>query len=213
MIRLGVVGLLLGLTLIGCSPERQISSAPPTASTPADASTIESFPKAMRIASLGVNSTDGWLPLGLKADESIEVPPLSEPMRLGWYCPGRSPEHPKAYCQAPLPGESGPSVVLGHVNAGGHNGIFVKLAKVKKGAKIEIDRSDNRTFTFSVDKVQIIAKAAFPSEAVYGFSSKPVLRLVTCGPGALQTLPNGQRSYLNQTIVFASLVSVRPTKA
>lgn len=210
MIRLTVVGLLLGLTLVGCGFGQQPATTP--IPPPSSQTTIASFPTALRIPSIGVNETDGWQPLGLQADGTIEVPPVTKPMQLGWYCPGRDATHPTANCGAPLPGESGPAVVLGHVNGNGHNGVFAKLAKVKKDAKVEIDRSDNRTLTFTVDRVQVILKAKFPSADVYGYSSKPVLRLITCGPGPLHRTADGSRSYDNQTIVYATLTSIRPTK-
>ena len=40
--------------------------------------------------------------LGLNADQTIQVPPVEQPMQAGWYD------------KAPTPGEIGPAVILGH---------------------------------------------------------------------------------------------------
>lgn len=163
-------------------------------------------PTALRIPSIKVDASD-WQMVGVDKDQAIEVPSVKTPQKLGLYCP--TWKATKETCGAPIPGARGPAVVLGHVNGGGKNGVFAHLAEVKSGDVVEIDRSDNRTVRFRVDRVQIVKKSEFPSKSVYSDTSGAELRLITCGGGdnRLETLPDGTRSYVNQTIVFASLTT------
>ncbi len=55
---------------------------------------------------LGVNRSV-LVPLGLNPDHTIQVPPLAAPAKLGLYSHG------------PQPGDRGPGVILGHINASG----------------------------------------------------------------------------------------------
>jgi len=138
-------------------------------------------------------------------DGTLGVPPLSSPRMIGWYK------------QAPVPGDTAVgkypqvverSVLVGHINANHVQGAFADLAKVKVGAEFDVLRSDGQTATFKVSKVLIVAKSAFPTATVYGGAKGPELVAITCGPGDLDT---AQHNYLQQTIVFAKLVSLKPT--
>ncbi len=121
------------------------------------------------------------------------------------------------YRQSPVPGDAAVgkypqvverSVLVGHINANHVQGAFAELSKVKVGSEISVLRSDAQTATFKVTKVLIIAKSAFPTEQVYGHASGAELVAITCGPGDLDT---EQHNYLQQTIVFAKLVTLKPT--
>jgi len=200
------------VVLTGCDLGGAYSSVPAELAAPGGAQPLPATvpaapgvtPTALRIPSIKVNASD-WQMVGVDKDQAIEVPSVKTPQKLGLYCP--TWKATKETCGAPIPGARGPAVVLGHVNGGGKNGVFAHLAEVKPGAVVELDRSDGKTVRFRVDRVQIIAKKAFPTKDVYSDTAGSELRLVTCGPGALETLPNGQRSYVQQTIVFASLVT------
>ena len=54
-----------------------------------------------------------------------------------------------------------------------------------------------------VTKVDKVSKSAFPTEAVYGPTSDPELRLLTCG-GAFD---QAAHSYVDNVIVYAKLVT------
>lgn len=58
------------------------------------------------------------------------------------------------------------------------------------------------TATFSVDGVQEVAKATFPSGMIYGNTRYPGLRLITCG-GPFDT---ATRQYLDNIVVYTHLV-------
>ena len=202
---LGAV-VLLGL-LAGCGPgkfadEGAPLSVGPSATDQPPASTAGVFPIGLRVPVIGLDS-HAFMQVGLNADKSMEVPPLSQPKLVGWFklspVPGES-----ALC--PFAGGKGcvqPSVLGAHVNANGVQGAFAKLSQVKVGAAIEVDRSDGKTAVFKVTKTKIFAKAAFDTAAVYG-GSGPSLVLLTCGPGAVV-----RGSYLNQTVVWATLVTLK----
>jgi hypothetical protein len=225
MIKALLAILLLGSALVGCSPATgQQDQLPGSAlNDPADPLRL-SEPRAIRIPSIKVDYTDDWAPLGIQgaqrfpnsqdktvvpvtsAKGEIEVPALDKPMQPGWFCPTGSP-----VCGAPTPGDLGPAVVLAHINGKGKQGLFAKLADIKKKDTVEIDRSDGETARFEVYEVQILKKKTFPTQKVYGDTTGPELRLITCGPGKLVTLPDGTRSYENQTIIYAKLLEIKPT--
>ena len=206
---LGAV-LLLGL-LGACGPGKFADESAPlnvgapltSSDAPPPASSAGVIAMGMRIPSIGLNNHT-FMQVGLVGGE-LEVPPLSQPGLVGWYK------------DSPIPGESAlcsfdngkgcvQRTVLGaHINANGVQGAFAKLAQVKVGAIVEVDRSDQKTAVFKVTKTKVFLKTSFPTAEVYG-GSGPSLILLTCGPGAVV-----KGSYLNQTAVWADLVTVKPT--
>jgi LPXTG-site transpeptidase (sortase) family protein len=195
--------LLTGLLLGACGDD----AAPPAAggggSTPSAGATAsaatgekkdaapmpKSLPQTIKIPKLGVTAPVSQL--GLRPDRRIEEPPLSRPNLVGWYKLG------------PTPGEAGPSVMLGHVDANKRAAVFYRLKDLKQGDQIQVERQDGTTATFSVTRLQDVDKDAFPHKKVFGealdYSS---LRLVTCG-GAFDTATG---HYKNNLIVYAKLV-------
>jgi len=59
---------------------------------------------------------------------------------------------------------------------------------------------------FAIDRVKQHPKDRFPTERVYGDTSLPTLRLITCGG----EFDGSSGHYLDNVIVFASLVRARP---
>lgn len=145
-------------------------------------------PTAIRIPAIAVSSRD-VIPVGRNADHTLQVPPLSKVGELGWYR------------FSPVPGAMGPSVVLAHVDQQGHHGLFWSLGQLGVGGVVEIDRSDGQTATFRVTQNITVPKADFDAEAqaVYGNTPGPELRLITCS------------GLTSQEVVFANLISLRPT--
>ncbi len=146
-----------------------------------------STPVRLDIPSIGAES--GLVPLGLQSDGSVAVPPVSQPRQAGWYRNG------------PTPGQVGPSVVLGHVDGNHKKGIFYDLDKVKAGQEVDIARADGKTARFRVRAVDQVPKDEFPTQAVYGNTTKPELRLITCGG----SFNRAERSYRDNVIVYADL--------
>jgi sortase family protein len=144
-------------------------------------------PVAMSIPALSVTG-----PLEeLVADPMTgELAAPTDPSRAGWYAAGV------------VPGDLGPAVIGGHVDARRGPGVFFRLRTLRPGDLVDVTRSDGRTVRFSVIAVALYPKDKFPTEAVYGPTSGPELRLVTCG-GAFD---RSARSYDDNVVVDAALV-------
>jgi sortase (surface protein transpeptidase) len=196
--RFAVAMAALGAVLVtgcGTSGDSQPVSGAPTSeqlappveavAEPAEPAEIAE-PSEIEIPRIGAHST--LVGLNLNDNDTVEVPPVTEPMQAGWFTGG------------PKPGEPGPAVILGHVNGNGHPGIFAKLHELKPGDEIVISKTDGSKGKFVVRKVEQIAKNQFPTEAVYGDTSGPELRLITCGG----TFDKAARSYRDNVIVYAS---------
>ncbi|MCX4775334.1 sortase domain-containing protein [Streptomyces sp. NBC_01264] len=85
-------------------------------------------------------------------------------------------------------------------------GVFYRLRELQPGAQIKTVRADGSTAVFTVTKSQVYPKSQFPSDAVYGATSTPQLRLVTC------TVPAGPAGsgYRDNLVVYAALASATP---
>nr|WP_242613161.1 class F sortase [Herbihabitans rhizosphaerae] len=188
--------LLLLFSLIACgsddtSPHDAGTSqaAPGETTQPGSAHTTlpRSDPAWIDVPSIGAHSS--LVPTGVNADRTIEVPPVTQPMQASWY------KH------SPTPGEIGPSIILGHVNGNGQNGVFWRLHEMKPGAEVHIGRQDHSVATFVVDRVEQIPKKHFPTDKVYGSTASPQVRLITCGGEYDKTA----RSYRDNWIVYGTL--------
>jgi hypothetical protein len=168
-------------------PAPQQSPAPRPETPPVAAGMAASDPVSVDIPKIGAKST--LVPLGLNADNTVEVPPVSRPMQAGWYSYG------------PTPGEVGPSVILGHVDGNKRKGIFYRLKEMVPGDRISVARKDGSTANFVVTKVDQVAKDDFPTDAVYDNTVDPELRLITCGG----SFDRAAHNYRDNIIVFASL--------
>lgn len=182
---------LLGLALsAGCAAQQPTPAGAPSAAPgvtsevhagmPAAAPTAIDIPKIAARSSL--------VPLGLNADRTIEVPPVGKPQQAGWYRYG------------PTPGEVGPAVILGHVDGNKQLGIFYRLKELAPGDQVSVSRVDGSTARFVVTEVEQIDKDVFPSDAVYGDTPDPELRLITCGG----SFDHAAHSYRDNIIVFAA---------
>lgn len=145
---------------------------------------------ALRVPSLGIDAPVIGVRVG--ADRQLETPPLDKPRLVGWYQDG------------PSPGETGTAIAVGHRDTRSGAAVFAALAQVHPGARIEVRRADGRTAVYTVDRVRIFDKDRFPDKEVYGPSSRPELRVLTCG--GLFTRRTG---YSSNVVVFAHLAATR----
>jgi len=95
-----------------------------------------------------------------------------------------------------------PSLLLGHVDSVTGSSVFYDIKELTRGELVEVIRADGKPATFSVDGVQEVAKATFPSAEIYGNTRYPELRLITCG-GPFDT---ATRQYLDNIVVYTHLV-------
>jgi len=168
------------------SGERPALLRPPAAA-PGAAAAAPVRPVAVSIPALSVAG-----PLEeLVADaDTGELAAPADPARAGWYAAGV------------VPGDQGPAVIGGHVDSRSGPGVFFRLRTLRPGDLVDVTRSDGRTVRFSVIAVALYPKDRFPTEAVYGPTSGPELRLVTCGG----TFDRSARSYDDNVVVDAALV-------
>lgn len=170
------------------SVETEVAGGAPSPSAPPVDPAPLSVANPVRVSVPSVGIDAALIPLGLAADGSMEVP---EDFGLaGWYVDG------------PEPGEPGASVVVGHVDSYTGPAVFFPLRDVAPGDPIEVALADGSVQRFVVDAVEQHRKDAFPTEAVFGATEVPTLRLVTCGG----TFDQQARSYLDNVVVFATQV-------
>ncbi|WP_243795081.1 class F sortase [Saccharopolyspora gloriosae] len=188
------------LALSGCSAAGQeidLAPQPPavTSASPAGEQLPklpESTPDWLDVPDIDAHST--LLPLGLNDDRTVAVPSVHEPMQAGWYRYG------------PTPGETGPAVILGHVNGDGQDGIFARLHQLGSGDEIRVGREDGTVARFTVTRMDQVPKDRFPTDEVYGDTTEPELRLITCG-GAFD---DAAGSYRDNIIAYATFTGVVP---
>ena len=202
-----MVGLLAAALLVGCGPDKPPASWSAALESPGAHPAPASHgaaPTALRIPSINLDSAKvsgkSWLPLGLESDGTMKVPDVHDPTRFGWYCPKGRPS-----CGAPFPGDVGGSVIVSHVNGGGHKGGFYDLRKVKIGDTIEVDTADGHTQVFRTSQALVVRKQSFPIATVWGESDHSRLSLITCG-GELDAV---HHNYLDQVIVVSEYVTTR----
>jgi hypothetical protein len=135
------------------------------------------FPVAMDIPAIDAVANP-LEPLELDYKDELEVPPVDQPWKAGWFVDGVRP------------GDDGPAVIAAHVNGPVYDslgrrfsipGLFYQLHNLKPGDQVHILRSDDSEVTFEVYGLEKYSKDAFPTEKVYGNTKGPELRLITCG--------------------------------
>jgi len=159
----------------------------PIAAVPAQAAAQVAEPVSLVIPSIGV--TSALVHLGLTSSGALQVPPTTSV--AGWYT------------GSPRPGSIGSAVIAGHIDSVTGPGIFFRLSRLRRGDRVYVKRADGTLAVFEVTEVQMYAKDAFPTAAVYGAVPDPELRLITCGG----TFDYTTRSYLSNTVVYAKEIS------
>jgi len=175
----------------GSSEQGSPTPAAPSAAAKPVHALARSVPVTLRVPAIGVDTP--VMRLGLAADGTVQVPPITAHDRAGWYR------------YSPTPGRTGPSVILGHVTVGAYgDGVFRHLARLRTGNRIDVGLENGTTAVFAVTEVRTVAKTDFPSDEVYGNVDRPELRLITCGGTRTGT------GYLDNVIVFAALTAASP---
>lgn len=154
-------------TPTSAAANKPAASSPAAAKKKLPAVLRASAPVSLSIPAIGVQSE--LLALGLRENKSLRVPPDGPGAPASWYN------------GSPTPGERGPAVLLGHVNAvGGGPGVFADLRNLKPGVPVIVKRADGSTATFSVYRAAEYRKNDFPTLEVYGNTAGAELRLITC---------------------------------
>jgi hypothetical protein len=163
-----------------------VPTGPIVAPPPAAAAKVPS-PVSLTIPLIGVKTN--LITLGLAPGGSMQVPPLSATV-AGWFT------------GSPRPGAVGSSIIVGHIDHVGRHGVFYRLAKLRRGNDVFVQRADGTTAEFRVTEVQRYLKDHFPTQTVYGPTPDAELRLITCG-GAFDSATG---HYLSNIVVYATQV-------
>ncbi|KFZ83456.1 peptidase C60 [Amycolatopsis sp. MJM2582] len=190
--RVVAAALVLSLALTGCGtdePAAPAAAAPSESAPPVVKPYNGTRPTNVKIPKIGAESSLVTVAVG--KDGKMSVPSAKNPMQAAWYR------------LSPVPGDVGPSILLGHVDGNKQPGIFYKLKDVNPGDEVLVERSDGKNLKFVVEKKDQVPKDQFPEEAVYGNTDKPQLRLITCGG----VFDKEEHSYKDNIIVYANLVA------
>ena len=160
-------------------------AAPPQSAEPAPVAR----PVSLTIPLIGVQTR--LMTLGLAADGTMQVPPLSSASVAGWYT------------GSPRPGAVGSAIIVGHVDSHKGPAVFDRLDELRPGDDVYVKRADGTTVKFRVTSRQTYLKDHFPTQTVYGPTPDAELRLITCG-GAFDYATG---HYLSNTVVYATEVS------
>ncbi|MFG2337201.1 class F sortase [Streptomyces yangpuensis] len=191
--------VLLCAALTGCGTAGSDAPPPKTAAPPAVTPTSApaapvaaaplpaSAPVRVRIPAAGVDASP-VLELGLAADGTVEVPSVADGDKIGWYTKGVTP------------GETGPAVLIGHFDTARGPAVLRDVSRVRTGAEITVSRADGTTAVFRVRELEQVDKDRFPTAKVYGDTTRPELRVITCG-GEIR---DGHRP--DNIILYADLV-------
>ena len=144
-------------------------------------------PVSLTIPLIGVNTQ--LVTLGLASSGALQVP--SSTSVAGWYT------------GSPRPGAIGSAIIVGHIDSISGPGVFFRLSELRAGDKIYVKRADGTLVEFRVTSVRTYPKDQFPTQAVYGPTPDPELRLITCG-GAFDYATG---HYLSNIVVYATEVS------
>jgi sortase (surface protein transpeptidase) len=129
--------------------------------------------------------------LGLTSSGAVGVPSLNTPFLTSWYNRG------------PTPGSAGAAVIFGHVDSAAVGpAVFYRIGDLLPGDLVYVTLKDGHTALFRVYSAALYSKAEFPDNTIYGYTSWPSLRLVTCGG----QFDNATGHYLSNTVVFAQYV-------
>jgi hypothetical protein len=180
--------LLLSLALTGCG-----SGGGTTAQAPAPTSVSVTKPydklRPTEVRIPKINAGSSLIAVGIGRDGRLAVPSVAQPMQAAWYR------------FSPVPGDVGPSIILGHIDGNHQPGIFYHLADLGPGDEILVSRSDGKDVKFVVDHKIEVPKDQFPAEAIYGNTDKAQLRLITCGG----VFDHAAHSYVDNVVVYADL--------
>jgi sortase (surface protein transpeptidase) len=182
------------------APTTAAPSTPPAATAPAQPAADQppevalalgaSRPVKLTIPKIDVQSD--LIETGLRSDNTLEVPPGDDGSPASWYD------------GSPTPGQTGPAVLLGHVNSlTDYDGVFYRLRELVPGDSVSVTREDGSTATFEVYSSEEYPKDEFPTKAVYFPVSGAELRLITCGGYS-----ESAQYYEDNLVVYARLTSV-----
>ena len=113
------------------------------------------------------------------------------------------------YTGRPVPGATGPAIIVAHVDSKTGPAVFARLRDLKPGDEVTVTRTDHSDVIFVIDRVESHPKNAFPTSAVYDATPDATLRLITCGG----SFDRATGHYRANTIAFAHFKALVPHTA
>jgi sortase (surface protein transpeptidase) len=144
-------------------------------------------PARLEIPAIGVSSP--LVRLGLNRDGTMQVP--GDFQVAGWFT------------GAPQPGQLGPAVIAGHVDSRTGPAVFYRLRDLRPGDQVRVVRADGLVVRFEVESLASYPKQALPDDEVFGATTAPVLRLITCAG----SFDRDRHSYRENLVVSAVRVA------
>jgi sortase family protein len=205
-VRRGVVALSVVVAgLAGCAADRSAPATPavagPAAAGPTRTTEVVDFPLRswrrlppsppvrLEIPAIGVSSP--LVRLGLNRDGTMEVPGDFD--LAGWFT------------GAPQPGQLGPAVIAGHVDSRTGPAVFYRLHQLRPGDRVRVVRADSRVVEFQVESLASYPKDHLPGQQVFGATTAPSLRLITCAGSFDRT-----RSSYRENLVVSAIAAGGP---
>ena len=130
--------------------------------------------------------------LGLTKDGVLETPKHVD--EAGWWSGGSAP------------GKPGPAVIVGHRDSAHGPALFYALPTLEPGMEIRVFDARGVKYIYVVDRIERHDKDTFPTRSVYGSTTRPTLRLLTCGGRY-----DPRHGYEDNHIVFAHAKRESPT--
>lgn len=155
-----------------------------TSSVSSAADRVVTDPARLSIAAIGVDTELDQIGV----DGAGALVPPADFTRAGWFAAGRAP------------GEVGPAVLAGHVDDHTGPAVFFRLEELVAGDRVAVTGSDGQRVEFTVTRVAAYPKDDFATDEVYGPTTGPELRLITCGG----TFDRTRRSYTDNVVVYAA---------
>lgn len=147
-----------------------------------------SEPISLEIPSINVQAQ--IMTVGKNKDGSMGAPSGADFDKAAWYK------------YSPAPGQTGSSIIQGHVDYVSKGpGVFFDLGSLKQGDTVTVHRKDGTAVIFTIYKVKAYQKSQFPTDEVYGAADQPSLVLITCGG----ELDRQTGIYDSNTIAFGAL--------
>lgn len=115
------------------------------------------------------------------SESTVAVPGRTE---AGWYSYGSSP------------GQSGATVLAGHVDFGGERGVFWDLDELESGTVIEVHLSDGSIAKYRTMRGTDFSRDNLPSAELFRETGAPALHLITCGGAFNRNLGRYESNYV-----------------
>jgi sortase (surface protein transpeptidase) len=146
------------------------------------------MPRPVRIVIPAIRVSAPVIPLHLNRDRTLQVPKVWT--QAGWFVGG------------PEPGETGAAVIVGHVDSKSGPAVFYRLRALRRGDLIKVVLKNRSSVRFVVTTMRKVPKKRFPTTLVYGRTTTPTLRLITCDG----RFDRSTGHYVDNYVVFATLV-------